>query len=59
MNRSVRKTMSIKHRLNSGTGYNEIVDMLESGMEEQEIAAELGLPLDHLREINNGMMRDN
>lgn len=58
MYRSSRKIMSIKHRLNSGSEYNEIGDMFESGMEENEIASELGLSLDYLRGIKNESIKD-
>lgn len=58
MNRSLRKIMAIKHRLNSGIEYNEIGDMFESGMEENEIASELGLSPDYLKDMNDETIKD-
>ncbi|MGE5630353.1 MAG: hypothetical protein ACM3TR_04555 [Caulobacteraceae bacterium] len=58
MNKSSKKMLDGKHKSRVFDEYNELVDMIESGMEDYEIAAELGVSANYVTEVKKDFYND-
>ncbi len=58
MNKSSKKILAIKHKNRMYQEYNELIDMIESGMEDYEIASELGIASNFVSEVKNQIYDD-
>lgn len=58
MNKSSKKSLPEKHKNKQRQEYNEFIDMIESGMEDYEIAEELGLAPNYVSDIKRNMYND-
>lgn len=58
MNKSSKKNLSVKHKYQIYQEYNELIDMIESGMEDYEIASELGIKPDYVSDVMNQIHDD-
>lgn len=58
MNKSSRKTLPEKHKNKQQQEYNELIDMIESGMEDYEIAEELGIAPHYVSDIKRKLDND-
>lgn len=58
MNKSSKKVFPVKHKSKQQQEYNELIDMMESGMEDYEIAEELGLTPNYVSELKRHMLYD-
>jgi len=58
MNKSSKRLLSAKHKYQMFDEYEEPMDMIESGMEDYEIAAELGVDEDFINEIKRDLYED-
>jgi DNA-binding NarL/FixJ family response regulator len=58
MNKSSKKILTEKHKNMHTQEYGELFDMIESGMEDYEIAAELGITSNYVSDIKNKIYND-
>ena len=58
MNKSSKKVLSEKHKSKQQQEYNELIDMIESGMEDYEIAEELGTTSNYVSDIKKQIYND-
>jgi len=58
MNKSSKKILANKHKNRMYQEYNELIDMIESGMEDFEIATELGIASGIVSEVKNQIYND-
>ena len=58
MNKSSKKLMAVKHKNRLDQEYGELIDMIESGMEDYEIAEELGISPSYVSEIKKQIYND-
>jgi len=58
MNKSSRKSLPEKHKNRQQQEYNELIDMIESGMEDYEIAEELGITPNYVSDIKKKVYDD-
>ena len=58
MNKSSKKILAIKHKNQMYQEYNELIDMIESGMEDYEIASELGITASYVSDVKNQIYDD-
>lgn len=58
MNKSSKKALNGKHKNKLQQEYAEMIDMIESGMEDYEIADELGVTSSHVSDIKNQIYTD-
>ncbi len=58
MNKSSKKILANKHKNRMYQEYNELIDMIESGMEDIEIATELGIASGIVSEVKNQIYND-
>lgn len=58
MNKSSKKIMTEKHRKKLEEEYSELIDMIESGMEDYEIANELGIEVKHVSDLKRKIYKD-
>lgn len=58
MNKSSKKVLAGKHKNHMFDEYEELMDMIESGMEDYEIASELGVDEDFVSEIKKDIYGD-
>ncbi len=58
MNKSSKKLLTEKHKNRMHQEYSELIDMIESGMEDFEIAEEIGLAPKHVSEIKKQIFND-
>ena len=58
MNKSFRKISTIKHKNQMYQEYNELIDMIESGMEDYEIASEMGIESSYVTDVKNQIYDD-
>ena len=58
MNKSSKKMMAEKHKNKLHQEYSELIDMIESGMEDYEIAAEIGITSNHVSDIKKQILDD-
>lgn len=58
MNKSSKKALTEKHRNKLHQEYGELIDMIESGMEDYEIAAEIGITSNYVSDIKRQILND-
>jgi DNA-binding NarL/FixJ family response regulator len=58
MNKSSKKALAGEHTNVHSQEYGEMIDMIESGMEDYEIAAELGITSNHVSDITKEIYND-
>lgn len=58
MNKSSKKILATKHKHKMYQEYNEFIDMIESGMEDYEIASELGITSNCVSDVINQIQND-
>ena len=58
MNKSAIKALSEKHKNKQHQEYNELIDMIESGMEDYEIAEEIGITSNYVSDIKKQIFND-
>lgn len=58
MIKSSKKILTAKHKHRIFQEYNELIDMIESGMEDYEIASELGIDSGIVSEVKNQIYND-
>lgn len=58
MNKSSKKALTGKHKSKLHQNYGEMIDMIESGMEDYEIADELGIASNYVSDIKNQIFND-
>lgn len=58
MNKSSKKILTDKHKNQMFDEYEELMDMIESGMEDYEIAAELGVEEHFVSEMKKELYND-
>ncbi|MHB1393136.1 MAG: hypothetical protein ACYCYE_08680 [Clostridia bacterium] len=58
MNKSSKKAFSGKYKNKPYQEYGELFDMIESGMEDYEIAAELGITSNYVSNIKRQIYND-
>lgn len=58
MNKSSKKVLSEKHKNKRHQEYNELIDMIESGMEDYEIAEEIGLTSNYVSDVKKQIFND-
>lgn len=58
MNKSLKKMLAEKHKNNLHQEYGELIDMIESGMEDYEIAAEIGITANYVSDIKKQILND-
>lgn len=58
MNKSSKKVLTTKHKHKMYQEYNELIDMIESGMEDYEIASELGITSNCVSDVMNQIHND-
>jgi len=57
MNKSSKKVIPVKHK-GKQQEYNELIDMIESGMEDYEIAEELGIAPNYVSDVKRKLFND-
>ncbi|MDD3704730.1 MAG: hypothetical protein PHC45_01505 [Clostridiaceae bacterium] len=58
MNKSSKRILPGKHKNRMYQEYNELIDMIESGMEDYEIASAFGIASDFISEVKNQIYND-
>lgn len=58
MNKSSKKVLAEKHKNKLNQEYDELIDMIESGMEDYEIAAEIGVTPNYVSDIKRQIFND-
>lgn len=58
MNKSSKKLLSKKHKNRMHQEYGELIDMIESGMEDYEIAEEIGVASNYVSDIKKQIFND-
>ncbi|HOR85278.1 MAG TPA: hypothetical protein PLL98_02205 [Bacillota bacterium] len=58
MNKSSKRIMAEKHKNRMHQEYAELIDMIESDMEDYEIAEEIGISTNHVSNIKNQIFND-
>ena len=58
MNKSSKKAFSEKYKNRPSQEYGELIDMIESGMEDYEIADELGMTSNYISDIKRQIYND-
>ncbi len=58
MNKSSKRMGAVKHKNRLHQEYDELIDMIESGMEDYEIASEIGVTIDHVSDIKRQIFSD-
>jgi DNA-binding NarL/FixJ family response regulator len=58
MNKSSKKALSGKYKNRPYQEYGELIDMIDSGMEDYEIADELGITPKHVSDIKKQIFDD-
>lgn len=58
MNKSSRKVLTGKHKNHMFDEYEELMDMIEAGMEDYEIASELGMDQDFISDVKKELYSD-
>lgn len=58
MNKSSKRIESEKYKSKQQQEYDELIDMIESGMEDYEIAEEMGLTSNYVSDIKKQIFND-
>lgn len=58
MNKSSKKALTGKYKNKLHQEYGEMIDMIESGMEDYEIAAELGIKSSYVSDVKKQIYND-
>jgi DNA-binding NarL/FixJ family response regulator len=58
MNKSSKKALNVKHKNRQYQEFGELIDMIESGMEDYEIADELGVTPKYVSELKKQVYED-
>jgi DNA-binding NarL/FixJ family response regulator len=58
MNKSSDKLLSERYKSKHNQEYNELIDMIESGMEDYEIAEEIGSTSNYVSDIKKQIYND-
>lgn len=58
MNKSSKKALSGKYKNKPYEEYGELIDMIESGMEDYEIAEELGITSKYVTDLKSKIYND-
>lgn len=58
MNKSSKKTLIGKYKNKQHQEYGEMIDMIESGMEDYEIADELGIASNYVSDVKKQIYND-
>lgn len=58
MNKSSKRLLTEKHKNRIHQEYAELIDMIESNMEDYEIADEIGITQNHVSEIKKQIIND-
>ena len=58
MNKSSKKALTGKYKNKQHQEYGEMIDMIESGMEDYEIADELGITSNYVSDVKKQIYND-